>query len=166
MSGNVFMRFQSPSENKLSESMLLISVDLSLLTFYLLILFGADLSYICSSTWSSTVFFSSVPADSSRRSPSLAPSAALPADIPVKIHLLTGPSLGLLPSAINHGVIHPPLAPLVKWGHWPFRHAASEECGMRQTRHTQMEIYPQTLQKQHGWSDGGGLIHPSFICHF
>lgn len=31
------------------------------------------------------------------------------ADVPVRIHLLAGPSLGRLPSAINHGVIHPPL---------------------------------------------------------
>lgn len=70
-----------------------------------------------------------------------------PAHVPGRIHLLAGPSSGRLPSAINHAVIHPPLAPLVKWGRCPFRHAASKECGMRRTRHTHthtlMEMYPK-----------------------
>lgn len=85
------------------------------------------------------------------------------ADIPVRIHLLTGVSLGLLPSAINHGVIHPPSCTSGEVGPLPFpprciwgiRHATDPT-------HTLMEIYPRILQNQYGCSDGGSLMHP---CH-
>lgn len=45
--------------------------------------------------------------------------------------------LAFSPLAINHFALHhPPLAPLVKWGHCPLRCSAYEECGTLQTRHT------------------------------
>lgn len=112
------------------------SVLLIYVHFYLLILFVADLSYFCSNTRSSAVFCPLLLETRPKQMFTQSGSISNFVDVPVKMHLLTGPSLGLLPSAINHGVIHPPLAPLVKWGHCPFHHAASEECGMRQTRHT------------------------------
>lgn len=85
------------------------------------------------------------------------------AAIPVRIHLLTGVSLGLLLSAINHGVIHPPSCTSGEVGPLPFpprciwgiRHATDPT-------HTLMEIYPQILQNQYGCSDDGSLIPP---CH-
>lgn len=136
MSGNVFLRFQNPSENKLWSEKCVTYLCSLCWYFYLLILFVADLSYFCSNTRSSTVFFPLLLETRPKQTFAQSGSISNFVDVPVKMHLLTGPSLDLLPSAINHGVIHPPLAPLVKWGHCPFHHAASEECGMRQTRHT------------------------------
>lgn len=121
-----------------------------------LILFVVDLSLY--SFWhsrSSTVFSSSWKPDSS-----ICPTFAQ-SNIPVKIHLLAGVSLGRLPLTINPSVIHPPsctsgevgplpFPPRCIWGMW---HATAPT-------HTPMEIYPQTLQNQHGRSDGGSLIHP------
>lgn len=133
-----------------------------------LILFLADLSFFFSSTRSSTVL-SSVPGNQTQadihpvwihQSLCWYSSEDPPAHWPVVRPSPLSHQSRCYPSpSCTSGEVGPlPFLPRCIWG---MRHATDPTHTHPHT-HILMEIYPQTLQKQHGCSDGGGLIHP---CH-